>query len=579
MGWLRRDRMEEKGDRIGVYVCECGPNIAESIDIDKVIEAIAPLDSVVVADRYKLLCSGDGQKFLEEKIKEENLTHLVVAACSPKQHEITFMTVCEKAGINPYLFQLANIREQCAWIIEDKKEATQKAIRHIKAAIKRVHHHSPLEKKEVESNSNVLVIGGGLAGLESSLMLAGPKRIVYLVEKTATLGGAIRQFKQVYPSMTTSASLIDSKVQAIEDNEFIEVFTNTEVEYVLGFFGNFEVKLINNSQENEEAENEFKVGAVIVATGYNTFNPTKLTNYGYNKYDNILTGTEFEKMNSDENILLKNGQPPKSVGIVHCVGRSEKGYCSEVCCLYSLKFARILKEQYPDINITHFYSDLCVPGKSYQKYFEDVKNKGIEFVRVVDPDANIEVTEKSGEGLNLEYKTEIGSENNNTFDMIILAPAMEPGIDTKKLAEMLNIPVGEKGFFQEQHEKIGPVATSIDGIYIAGCAHGPKNLSETVTQSVAAAGKILSSLIPGKKIEPEVKTSEISESLCTGCKTCLSVCCYSAITFDELKKVSVVNEVICRGCGNCVAACPSDAISLKGFTDTQIYNEVMEAVN
>jgi heterodisulfide reductase subunit A len=571
--------MEEKVDRIGVYVCECGPNIADSIDIEKVLEAIAPLDHVVVADRYKLLCSGDGKVFLEEKIKEENLTHLVVAACSPKQHEVTFMTVCEKAGINPYLFQLANIREQCAWIIEDKDEATQKAIRHIKAAIKRVRHHSPLEKKEVESNSNVLIIGGGLAGLESSIMLAGPERRIYLVEKTSSLGGAIKQFKQVYPSMATGASLIDSKVQAVQENEFIKVFTDTEVEHVLGFFGNFEVKLIDNSQEREEEETEFKVGAVIAATGYGIFNPTNLTNYGYGKYDNVVTATEFEKMNLEGKILLKNGQPPRSVGIVHCVGRSEKGYCSDVCCLYSLKFARYLKEELPGIKISHFYSDLCVPGKSYQKYFEDVKNKDIDLVRVINPDAEIDVTENSEGGLELKYKTETGTENTITFDMIILAPAMEPGIDTSKLAGMLNIPVGEKGFFKEQHEKIGPVATSIDGIYIAGCAHGPKTISETVTQSVAAAGKILSSLIPGKKIEPEVKTSEISESLCTGCKTCLSVCCYSAITFDELKKISVVNEVICRGCGNCIAACPSDAISLKGFTDTQIYNEIMEAVN
>lgn len=571
--------MEEKEDRIGVYVCECGPNIADSIDIDKVLEAISPLDHVVVADRYKLLCSGDGKTFLEEKIKEENLTHLVVAACSPKQHEATFMNVCENAGINPYLFQLANIREQCAWIIEDKDEATQKAIRHIKAAIRRVHHHSPLEKKEVESNSNVLVIGGGLAGLEASLTLAGPARSVYLVEKTSSLGGAVKIFDQVFPSMATSASLIDSKIQAVLENEYITVFTDTEVEHVLGFFGNFEVKLINNSEEVEDRETEFNVGAVIAATGFSLFDPTNLTNYGYGKLDNVITATEFEKMNSAGKILLKNDQPPKSVGIVHCVGRNEKGYCSEVCCLYSLKFARYLKEKLQDVNISHFYSDLCVPGKSYQKYFEETQNKGVDLIRVVNPDIDIEVTEKSGDGLELKYKTETGTETSVTLDMIILAPAIEPGLDASKIAEILNIPVGEKGFFTEQHEKIGPVSTSIDGIYIAGCAHGPKTISETITQSVAAAGKILSGLIPGKKIEPEVKTSEISESLCTGCKTCLSICCYSAITFDELKKVSVVNEVICRGCGNCIAACPSDAISLKGFTDTQIYNEVMEAVN
>ncbi len=572
--------MEKNEFRIGVYVCECGPNIAESIDIDKVLEAISPLDHVVVAERYKLLCSGDGKTFLGEEIKKERLTHLVVAACSPKQHEVTFMTVCENADLNPYLFQFANIREQCAWIIEDKEEATQKAIRHIKAAIRRVRYHSPLEKKEIECNPDALIIGGGVAGIEASLMLANPTRKVYLVEKTSSLGGALKDFKQVFPNMVSGSSIIDRKIQDILENEHIEVITDAKIEHVLGFFGNFEVKVVKKSEGDvkEDNEIEFNVGAVIVATGYSLFNPKKLTNYGYGKFDNVLTSLEFEKMNYSGNILLKNGQPPRSVGIIHCVGRKEKGYCSEVCCLYSLKFARYLKDKLPDVNISHVYSDLCIPGKSYQKFYEETKEKGLDFIRVSNPDVDIEVAEKPGEGLVIKSKTDTGAETSVIVDMIILAPAIEPGPDSQKIAKMLNIPVGDEGFFTEQHEKIGPVATSIDGIYIAGCAHGPKSIQDAINQSTAAAGRILSSLIPGEKIVPEVRTSEISESLCTGCKTCLSVCCYSAITFDEVKKISVVNEVICRGCGNCVAACPSNAINLKGFTNKQIYNEVMEAV-
>ena len=577
--------MEEK---IGVYVCECGPNIGENVDIDRVLKEISTLKEVSVFDRYKTLCSPDGKEFLKNKIKEEGLTHLVVAACSPKQHEITFMNVCEEAGINPYLFQLANIREQCAWIIEDKEEATDKAIRHIKAAIGRVRYHSPLEKVEIESNPDVLVIGGGIAGITSSLLLAGPKRKVYLVEKDHSLGGAIKNFEKVLPRMEPTNQFLNQEIQRVENNENIEVITDAEIEYIIGFFGNFEVKLqgsVKGEKEKEDEneddkekqveEKEFNVGAVVLATGFDLYDPAKAPRYGYGKFDNVLTSMEFEKMNISGNIALKNGQPPKSVAIIHCVGREEKGYCSEICCLYSMKFSRYLKDKLPEVSVSHFYSDLCVPGKSYQKFYEETKEKGAEFIRAKD----VEVVEQAdANGIGIKYKTGADTENTLQADMIILAPAIEPSKDASKFVDMLKISQGETGFFNEEHEKIGPVSTSIEGVYIVGCAQGPKSIPHTIVQSEAATGKILSSLIPGKKIEPEVKVSEIAKEYCTGCKTCLTVCSYSAITFDEMNNVSVVNEAICRGCGNCTAACPSGAARLKHFTTKQIYQELLEAV-
>lgn len=558
--------MEEK---IGVYVCECGPNIAEGIDIDRVLNAVSSLEGVVIADRHKLLCSGGGKEFLKERIKEEGLTHLVLAACSPKQHQVTFMNVCEEADLKPQLFQLANIREQCAWVIEDKEEATDKAIRHVKAAIRRVRYHTPLEKKEIECNPDVLVIGGGISGIKASLLLASRDRKVYLVEKTSSLGGTVTKFEKVFPSMHPISSFIQQIIQEVKENEDIEVLTDTEIEHVLGFFGNFEVKAKPKSKEARE----FKVGAVVTATGFNMYDPAKSPRYGYGKFDDVLTALEFETMNASGSILLKNGQSPKSVAIIHCVGRKEKGYCSEVCCLYSLKFARYLKDKLSDVKVTHLYSDLCLPGKAYQKFYEETKEKGVDFIRCSD----VQVIEQSG-GMNVKYKSGASDEKALPANMIILAPAIVPGSDTSKLAEVLNIAQGDNGFFAEEHEKIGPVSTSIEGVYVAGCARGPKNIPDTIVQAEATTGKILSSLIPGRKIEPEVKVSEIAETYCTGCKTCLTVCSYSAITFDETKKVSVVNEVICRGCGNCVAACPSGAASLKGFTTKQIYQELMEAV-
>ena len=555
--------------KIGVYICECGPNISEKVDIDKVIDAVSSMSDVAVVDRYKLLCSSDGKKFLEEEIKKHGLTHLVVSACSPKQHEKTFMEVCENAGINPYLFQIVNIREQCAWITEDKDEATEKAIRLTKAAIRRVRYHAPLEKKEIECNTDVLVIGGGIAGIEASLQLVSANRKVYLVEKTQSIGGLLTNFEKTFPDMQPSSALINQKIQSLNNNENIKVFTDSEVEEVLGFFGNFEIKV---KKKTEEEPIEFDVGAVVVATGSNIFDPKKTPQYGYGKFDNVINSLEFEKMNLSGKISLKNGKIPKSVAIIHCVGRNEKKYCSEICCMYSLKFVRYLTNKIPDVKVSNFYSDLCLPGKSYQKFYEQTKGN-TDFVRSMD----VKITEKDGK-LNIEYKDETGKKSDLSVDMVILSSAIEPTSDASKLAEIIGISQGDGGFFAEEHEKLGPVSTSTEGVYVVGSSQDPKSISETMVQSEAAAGEILSSLVPGKKIEPEVKVSHISESLCTGCKTCLSVCSYGVITFNEEKKISVVNEAICRGCGNCAAACPSGAATIKHFTFDQIYQELMEAV-
>jgi len=555
--------------KIGVYICECGPNIAEKVDIEKVIDAVSPIDGVAVAEKFKLLCSADGKKFLEEQIKKQGITHLVIAACSPKEHEKTFMEVCENAGINPYLFQLANIREQCAWITEDKDEATKKAIRLTKAAIKRVCYHTSLEKREMDSNPDVLVIGGGIAGIEACLQLTSPKRKIYLVEKTSSLGGLIANYEKTFPSMSSSLNIIKQKIQDINNNENIKIFLDSEVEEIIGFFGNFEAKI--KKITGEEKSNEFNVGAVVLATGSTLFDPKKKPQYGYGKIDDVLTALEFEKMNLSGEISLKNGNSPKSVSIIHCVGREEKGYCSDICCMYSLKFVRYLMDKIPDIKVSNFYSDLCIPGKSHQKFYEQTKGDNVDFVRSSD----VEVTKK-GDKLSINYKDEAGSKNNIQADMVILAPAIEPTADAPKLAEITGISQSDGGFFSEEHEKMNPVSTSIEGVYIAGCAQGPKDIPETIIQAEAAAGKILSSLIPGRKIEPEVKTSEISESSCGGCKICNPVCPYGAITFDEIKRISVINEVICRGCGACVACCPTGAASSKHFTFDQIYQELIE---
>ncbi|MFC1873345.1 4Fe-4S dicluster domain-containing protein, partial [Chloroflexota bacterium] len=290
----------------------------------------------------------------------------------------------------------------------------------------------------------------------------------------------------------------------------------------------------------------------------------------------VCISLDFEEMNVPDGptsgkIQLKDGKPPKSVTVIHCVGREEKGYCSKICCLYSFKFDRMLQAQIPGIKIAHLYSDLCVPGKANQKYYEDTKGMGVEFIRASKPEVG-----GSDKGLTIKYESETGAKGEQGADMVILLPAMETSPDTKRFAEMLNVPLDNKGFMVEEHQVLSPVASAVEGIFAIGCARGPQSIAESIVQAEAAAGKILSTLLPGKKLELEAKTSHISESFCTGCQTCIDVCAYSAINFNEAKHISVVNEILCHGCGNCAAACPSGSAKLQHFTFPQIYHELAE---
>ncbi len=557
--------MEKKSvmDRkIGVYVCECGPNIADAMDIDRIIEAVSGMENVTVIKRYKLLCSPDGKKYLAEQIKEHGFTHLVVGACSPKQHEATFMGICEEGGMNPFLMQMANLREQIAWITPDKEKATERAIRHMKAAVRRVRYHAPLEQKEIECNADVLVLGGGIAGMSAALLLSSPDRKVFLVEKNTELGGMVSRNEKLFPDMLKGSEITESRVKKLKEDDNIEVLTGTVVEKILGFFGNFVVTV----REKESEPREFNVGAVVVATGADLFDPGALAEYGYGKIKNVVTALELEEMNLKGNITLENGKEPKSVGIIHCVGRKDKGYCSDVCCRVGMKISRYLKEKIPAVSTTHFYQDLCVPGSGAQAFYEETRNAGAEFVCK----ETVKLSE-SDKNIKIDHDGKV-----DTVDMVVLLPAIEPAEDTSKISEMLGVEKGKGGFLTEEHEKIGPVTTTVEGVCLAGTVSGPKTVRDTVSQSEAAAGKILSSLVPGRKLETEARTSKISESLCTGCRTCLTVCCYSAIEYDESRGVCVVNEVLCKGCGNCAAACPSGAATHQQFTPTQIYREVIE---
>ncbi len=566
--------MESKktSSKIGVYICECGPNIADNIDIDTIIARLPSLEEYqnkeLVVKRYKLLCSNEGKEFLENEIRENEFTHLVVAACSPRDHDTTFINVCKKTQLNPYLYKMVNIREQCAWIIPDKEKATEKAIRYIRAATSRVLKQSELIEKQLDIDPGVLVIGGGISGIETALSLAGKERKVYLVEKSSELGGKMNMFKELLPRQNGNRDIIEKKIEEVKKNESITIFLETELESAVGFLGNFEISLKNI--KNNQPGAEFTVGAIVAATGFRLTDTGKLAQYKYSKESEVYTSLEIENMiKRDGKIVLKSGKEPESVGLIHCVGREEKGYCSQICCNYMLKFISFLQQQSDSIKIKDFYRDMCLPHKEDQGFFEEVKNKGADFIRISDVKIK---------GTHVEY-TPIGKDKKEVdVDMVILAPAMEPEKGTEELAELFNVPLSETNFFQEEHQQLNPVETSIEGIFIVGACHGPAGISESMLQAQAASGKISTRLIPGKKIVPEVKVSEIMEDFCMGCRTCMDICSYGAITFDGELSVCVVNEAICRGCGNCAGSCPSGAIRAKHFTSAQIYQEIIEAI-
>lgn len=559
-------------EKVGIFVCECGPNIASKVDIDKIKQNISELedfqDKELVVKNHKLLCSVEGKKFLEKEIKDNNLTHLVVAACSPRDHDTTFMEICKKTQLNPFMYQMVNIREQCAWITPDKEQATKKAVRMIHGGMDRVLYQQALEEKHLDSNPDVLIVGGGIAGMEAALTLASEDRLVFLIEKNEKLGGKSARLKKLLPRQGVSLNVLHQKISEIENNQYIKVFTNTELESVVGFLGNFEIEIKDVNKPDKTTE--LLAGAIVVATGFELLDHKVLDSYNVKTDDEVYNALEIEEMLSTSGkIVMQNGKEPKKVALIHCVGRPEVGYCSKVCCTYLLKVAKLIKEQSSQIEVTQLYKHMCLPHKQDENFYDKVQGQGIKFIRIKD---------SMIKGTKIDYTDISDVKQKMDVDMIITGTAMIPTKQTKQLAEELNIELHETGFYQEAHLKIDPVSTNTDGVFVIGGAHGPTGITETMLQAQAASGKIFTQLIPGEKITPEVKVSEILEAYCTGCKTCLDVCGFGAIYFDDDKGISIVNEAICRGCGNCVGSCPSGSIVSKHFTNPQLYQEVKEVL-
>ncbi|MBT9160487.1 MAG: 4Fe-4S binding protein [Dehalococcoidia bacterium] len=637
--------------RIGVYICHCGSNIAGTVDVEDVVGAARDLDGVVVARDYKFACSDPGQQMIKDDIADLDLNRIVVAACSPTMHEITFRRVCQDAGINPYLFEMANIREQCSWVTADKGKATEKAKSLLGAAVRRVFYQQPLVTREVSINPSALVVGGGIAGIQAALKIADAGYKVYLVEREPTIGGHMAQLDKTFPTLDCSSCILTPKMTLVGSHPNIELMAYSEVDEVSGYIGNFKVKIRKKARfvdeekctgcgiciakcpwktdsefdagmgkrkviytpfaqavpnipvidrehcayflkgtcracekfceveaidfEQQDSIVEVEVGAIILATGYGVFDPTPIYQYGYNRLDNVITSLEFERLVSstgptEGKIVLKDGTVPRGIAIIHCVGSRDKNYheyCSNVCCMYSLKYSHLIKEKI-DAVVYQLYIDMRCFGKGYEEFYERLSEEGVFFVRGKASEITAEATEE-GKLTVVAEDTLLGSIIKLPVDMVILSCALEPQRDAEAIGRLFNVGRSADGFFMEKHPKMDPVATMNDGIFLAGCCQGPKDIPHAVAQGLSAAAEALA-LISKGEVEIEAAVAVIDERICSACQICKLVCPYSAVSFDEEKVVCRVNEALCKGCGACVGGCPSDAISLNHFTNEQI---------
>jgi heterodisulfide reductase subunit A len=648
--------MEEP--RIGVYVCHCGTNIAATVDVEWVAQFAQGLDGVVVGRDYQFMCSDPGQDMIKDDIKEHNLNRVVVASCSPRMHERTFRRACEEAGLNPYLFQMANIREQCSWVHEEG--ATEKAMAIVNAAVQRARLLEPLETREEQVTQAALVLGGGIAGIQAALKIADAGHKVYLVEREPSIGGRMIQLDKTFPTLDCSSCILTPKMADTGSHPNIELMTYSEVVDVQGYIGNFKVTIkkkpryVDMDKCNScgvcmekcpwKADSEFDmgmckrkaiytpfpqavpnvpvidtevcvyftrdgacracekfcdaeaidfnqteevvevdVGAIVVATGYDLMDPSPIREYGYGRLDNVITSLEFERMCSATGpttgeLKLKDGSTPQSVAIIHCVGSRDKNYheyCSRVCCMYALKYSHLIKEKVEGADVYQIYIDMRCYGKGFEEFYQRLADEGVNFIRgkvAQVTDRAISDEEKDKLVVVCE-NTLLGSMMRIPVDMVILCPAMEARSDAKEVARLFNINQGADAFFLERHAKLEPVATASDGIFVVGCAQGPKDIPDTVAQAAAGAAEALA-LIDAGVVAVDAATAKVNEDLCSGCKTCVPLCPYGAITFKEEDKVAEISDVLCKGCGTCVAACPAGAITGRHFTDRQIMAEV-----
>jgi heterodisulfide reductase subunit A len=651
--------------KIGVYVCHCGINIAATVDSEAVAEYAGTLPHVVVARDYMYMCSDPGQDMIKQDIRDYGLDRVVVASCSPRMHETTFRTVVEEAGVNPYYFEMANIREQVSWVHTDRTVATAKAKELIAGTVAKAALLEPLEERQVAVTPAALVVGGGIAGLEAALDIADAGYRAYLVEKQPALGGRMAQLNKTFPRMEDAGSLVVSEMDRALDHPNIEVLAYSEVVDIQGYIGNFEVtvrqkprfvdasactacgkcadacvlagKIADEFQMGlgqrsaiyrlypqalpatytvdpehclllkdgicesvsgekgppcalacpesavdfgqQERQEKLQIGSIVVATGYDPFNPARKPEFGYGHYPGVLSALEFERLAADNGptggriVIPGTDKQPGEVVFIHCVGSRDKAgvatgtgnaYCSRVCCMYTAKQANVVVDKLPEARVTVFYMDVRAFTKGGEEFYDRARARGVRYRRG-NPS---EVYRRGDKLVVLAEDTLLRRTVEVETDMVVLAIGLEPGAGGQEMSRLLKLSCTGDNFLAEAHPKLRPVDTTSDGVFLAGTCQGPKDIPDTVSQAKAAASSALIPLSLGEaKVEAIV--SSVNRDLCVGCGLCEAACEYGALSLHAWRGIMTINEVLCKGCGACSVACPSKAITLGHFTQKQ----------
>ncbi|MBD3227115.1 MAG: hydrogenase iron-sulfur subunit [Candidatus Lokiarchaeota archaeon] len=562
--------------RIGVFVCHCGTNIGGVVNVKEVVDEIRNEPNIVYATDNLYTCSNDTQDLIKQAIKDNKLNRVIIASCTPRTHEELFMKTCEEGGLNPYLFEFANIREQCSWVhINEPEKATEKAKDLVKMAIARARYLKSQSPIEVDINPSVLIIGGGVSGLAAASAILDKGFKVNLIEKKDKVGGYLNRLHGVNNNFQDPQAIIKDLEDKKVNNKNLNLYTKTEIINIKGSIGDFEVEI-----KNKEGNKVIHVGVIIVAIGAQEFIPNNY--FGYNTSEKILTQTQFHNLlNSKE--YLEGIRQREKIAFIQCVGaREEKEegntYCSNICCANSLRIIKYLKKKVPNIETIIFYRDINVYGKD-ENLYRDVRTLGTTFVRY-DKKNPPEVSEKNGNFLirssliSRDYDVEI------TVDRIILATPLIPSDDTERLSKLLKIPQSYNGFFLEAHVKHRPLDFATDGIYLCGTCQSPKSIKESIAQGRGAASRALIPLKRGK-IDAEPIYAEVDQDSCISCEICELTCPFGAVSLEETSQnvfKAKVNPVLCKGCGACAAACPVNAINMKHFTDQQIKSMIDSSV-
>jgi heterodisulfide reductase subunit A len=559
--------------KIGVFICHCGINIAGTVDVEKVAADIARYPGVAFATTYKYTCSDPGQQLIRDSIKEHGLDGVVVAACSPAMHEVTFRRTAASAGLNPYLVECANIREQCSWVhAKEPERATEKALVTIQAMVEKIRGNEALDPLSLPLTKKALVVGGGIAGLTAALDIADAGYPVVLVERAERLGGHGVELSGPFLNFNVTPGTLEKRVERVANHPNIRVITGAQVVQADGYVGNFRTHVAPNGAPEADRREIIDVGAIVVATGYDRYPLTRLPEYGGGALPDVVTALDFEAQVASPAGVRRpsDGRVPQEVVFVQCAGSRdpERGvpYCSKVCCMAVAKLARQYKERVPRGQAYVFYIDIRSAGLHYDEYVQEAMTK----YRTLYLRGKVSRLYQDGDKIRVwGSDTLSGRAVEVAADLVVLATPMVPALGAAELAQRLHISTDANGFFNEAHPKLRPVESLTAGVFLAGAGQGPKDIPETVSQASAAAAKVMQ-LFSRDEMKAEPTIARVIPELCAACGLCVAACPYGARQIDELKHIATVNAALCQTCGACAAACPNKASVVRNWTPAQI---------